>query len=208
MEDELMEVFVDYKDGFVEVLKPAGKALKDYFKELQVHLPKGFRTEVNLEATEWIKEIAVAVKKGYVITIDYGYPSAELYRDYRRTGTLLCYNNHTINENPFVDVGEQDITTHVNFSAVIHWGLEYGLEYCGFTDQGNFLLCLGFKEELRRMIQEPGPDYMNFKKEIFLTQTLLLDMGRKFKVLIQGKNIPKQKLRGLQLSLVNENLNQ
>ncbi|MEJ7679385.1 MAG: class I SAM-dependent methyltransferase [Segetibacter sp.] len=64
MEDELMEVFVDYKDGFVELLRPAKKALTDYMAELSVVLPKGFRTEINLEATEWIKEIAASLKKG------------------------------------------------------------------------------------------------------------------------------------------------
>lgn len=200
MEDELMEVFVDYNNDFVELLKPAKNALTNYFVELNVNLPKGFRTEINLEATEWIKEIAVSLKKGYVITIDYGYPSSELYRDHRRTGTLVCYNKHRINDNPYIDIGEQDITTHVNFSAVTHWGLKNGLEYCGFTDQGYLLLCLGFKDYLRKMVEEPGPDYMNYKKELSLTQTLLVDMGRKFKVLIQGKNIPKQKLLGLRLS--------
>lgn len=200
MEDELMEVFVDYKNDFIELLRPAKKELKDYFTELNVLLPKGFRTEINIEAIEWIKEIAVSLKKGYVITIDYGFHSSELYQDYRRTGTLVCYNNHSVNDNPYNYIGEQDITTHVNFSALIHWGSKYGLEYCGFTDQGHFLLGLGFKEYLKKMLQEPGPDYMNFKKELFLTRTLLVDMGRKFKVLIQGKGIPKHKLLGLMLS--------
>lgn len=199
MADELMEVFVDYKAGLVEVLQPAPPALKEYLAELQVGLPPGFRTEINLEATEWIKEVAASLTKGYVLTIDYGYPSEELYRDYRSTGTLVCYHKHQVNENPYANIGEQDITSHVNFSVLMHWGAKNGLELCGYTNQGRFLLALGFKEYLKK-IAVPGQDAFNFKQELFLTQTLLMEMGRKFKVLLQGKRIPKQELLGLKLS--------
>lgn len=201
MQDELMEVFVDYKHNFVELLKPAKKELTDYLSELNVVLPKGFRTEINLEAIEWIKEIAASLKKGYVITIDYGYPSQELYSERRSSGTLVCYNKHTINDNPYNNIGEQDITSHVNFSALSHFGFTYGLEHCGLTSQAGFLLALGFKEYLRKVLDEElGQDIMSMvKKESFLTHTLLMDMGLKFKVLIQQKGIPKKKLSGLKL---------
>jgi SAM-dependent MidA family methyltransferase len=199
MEDELMEVFVDYKDGFVELLKPAKKALTDYLAELNVVLPKGFRTEINLEATEWIKEIAASIRKGYVITIDYGYPSSELYSERRSSGTLLCYNKHTINDNAYADIGDQDITSHVNFSALCHWGFKNGLICCGLTTQAHFLLALGFKEYLRQILSlEAGQDMLGtIKKESFITQTLLVDMGFKFKVLIQRKGISNKDLLGL-----------
>jgi len=197
MEEELMEIFVDYKDGFVELLQPAEKGLKDYLSELKVELPKGFRTEINLEATEWMKELAITLKRGYVITIDYGYPSHELYHGYRSSGTLRCYHKHRINNHPYSSIGEQDITSHVNFSALCLWGFKNGLDYCGFTDQGCFLKALGFRDYLKK-IQEPGQDYLNHRKESFLTQTLLEDMGSKFKVLIQQKGMPKKKLLGLE----------
>jgi SAM-dependent MidA family methyltransferase len=201
MEDELMEVFVDYKYGFVELLQPAKKVLTDYLAELNVVLPKGFRTEINLEATKWIKEIAVSLREGYVITIDYGYPSSELYSERRSCGTLLCYNNHTINGNAYIDIGDQDITSHVNFSALCHWGLKSGLLCCGLTNQAHFLLALGFKDYLRKTLSlEAGQDLVSaVKKESFLTQTLLVDMGTKFKVLIQQKGIAKKDLLGLKL---------
>ena len=79
MQEQLMEVFVDYSGGFIEVLKPANQNLIAYFTELNVELPAGFRTEVNLEARNWIEEIAKSLYKGYVITIDYGDVSTELY---------------------------------------------------------------------------------------------------------------------------------
>jgi SAM-dependent MidA family methyltransferase len=199
MEKELMEVFVDYKNGFVEILKPAGKELKDYLAELKVTLPKGFRTEINLEAIEWIKEIAASLKKGYVMTIDYGYHSSELYREYRSCGTLMCYNKHKMNDQPYIEIGKQDITSHVNFSALNLWGLKSGLEYCGFTEQGHFLLALGFRDYLKK-ISVPGQDLLNYEREVFLTRTLLMDMGSKFKVLIQQKGMSNPELLGLKFS--------
>jgi SAM-dependent MidA family methyltransferase len=98
-----------------------------------------------------------------------------------------------------MDVGNQDITSHVNFSALSHWGLKNGLEYSGFTDQGRFLLALGFGDYLEKT-EESGKDHLNYKKKAFLIRTLLQDMGDKFKVLIQQKGVSKQPLSGLKLS--------
>lgn len=197
MKDELMEVFVDNNSkGFVEILKPASQELKSYFEELKISLPENFKTEINLEAISWIKEIAGSLQKGYVLTIDYGFPSNELYQDYRKHGTLMCYNKHYTNEQPYNFIGDQDITTHVNFSALCLWGYKNGLDYCGFTNQGHFLQALGFSDYIKQM-EEPGKDMQNFKREFFLTNTLVKDMGNKFKVLIQKKNMPEKILSGL-----------
>lgn len=196
MKNELMEVFVDYKDGFVEILKPAKNELTNYLKELKVDLKKDFRTEINLEATQWIGEIAKHLKKGYVLTIDYGYPSHELYSEYRSEGTLMCYSKHKTNAHPYHDIGAQDITAHVNFSAICLWGFKNGLNYSGYTDQARFLSALGFHDHLKKT-ELSGQEYLNFKKEMFLTNTLLKEMGTKFKVLIQHKDIETQKLTGL-----------
>ncbi len=197
MEDELMEIFIDYKDGFVELLKPASKELKDYLNELNVILPKGFRTEINLQATQWIKEVSTFLKKGYVLTIDYGYSSSQLYTNQKRCGTLICYNKHLINEHPYNDIGNQDITTHVNFSALCHWGFKNGLTCCGLTNQADFLQSLGFKEYLRKATMTHKNQVTAIKEEAFLLHTLLLDMGIKFKVLIQEKGAIKKDLLGL-----------
>ncbi|HEY9206586.1 MAG TPA: SAM-dependent methyltransferase, partial [Candidatus Methanoperedens sp.] len=101
MGEKLMEIFVDYDDGFFEALKPASTELNNYLSELGVVLPEGYRTEINLDAIKWIEDIGATLKKGFVITIDYGYPSYELYQEYRNRGTLMCYFRHTANENPF-----------------------------------------------------------------------------------------------------------
>ncbi len=200
MEDELMEVFIDYDNEFIELLKPASEALKDYMKQLNVILPKGFRTEINLEALEWIKEISAAIKKGFVITIDYGYPSSELYSDNKSSGTLICYNKHKINYGPYSNLGEQDITAHVNFTALKYWGLKNGLEFTGFTNQAHFLLALGLVDHLRKMEESGRYNNVSEKEKLFLIQTLLKDMGTKFKVLIQHKGILQPVLSGLKFS--------
>jgi SAM-dependent MidA family methyltransferase len=200
MEDELMEVFVGYDGGFFEVLKPAPEELKEYIAELNVLLPKGYRTEINLEATQWIEEVAASLKKGYVLTIDYGYNSYQLYAPCRSNGTLMCYNQHHTNDQPYHVIGAQDITTHVNFSALYHWGNKNDLDCCGYTSQADFLIALGLTDYLQKITeQEPG-NYVNYKKEAFLKHKLLIDMGSKFKVLIQQKGVPIQKLMGLKLS--------
>jgi SAM-dependent MidA family methyltransferase len=199
MEDELMEVFVDYDHGFYELLQPAPKSLIGYLAELCVELPKGFRTEINLEATEWIREISGSLKKGYVITIDYGYQSHELYSERRSCGTLLCYSKHKVNDRLYEAVGEQDITSHVNFSALSHWGEKSGLHYCGLANLADFLLSLGFMEYLQTTLSaESGRDLIHTAMEVsFLKRTLLLDMGPKYKVLIQQKGLENKDLTGL-----------
>ncbi|HSD15019.1 MAG TPA: SAM-dependent methyltransferase [Flavobacterium sp.] len=197
MDDELMEVYVGYENGFYEVLRPASKELKKYLNELDVALPKGFQTEINLQATQWITKIARSIKKGYVITIDYGYTSAELYKPERQAGTLLCYTKHSLNEHPYENIGYQDITSHVNFSALCYWGLKSRLECCGLTSQANFLLALDFKKYLRESL-EPKEDLIKtIEKEALLTQSLILDLGMKLKVLIQKKGAVKSNLQGL-----------
>jgi SAM-dependent MidA family methyltransferase len=206
MEDQLMEVFVDYENGFKEVLQPANASLVSYFETLNVTLPKGFRTEINLEATTWIKEVAQWLKKGYVITIDYGALSSELYNINRRLGTLLCYNKHRINDNPYQFIGEQDITTHTNFSALKDWGAKYGLNYCGLANQANFLLGLGFKEYQDKLAKEKQSNAQLALEESIINYRLLMDLGTKFKVLIQQKGVPDYPLSGLKFLNSTQNL--
>ncbi|MCW3117472.1 MAG: hypothetical protein JWM28_1554, partial [Chitinophagaceae bacterium] len=136
MEDQLQEVFVDYSDDkFTEIRRKDDGKLQAYLSTLKVHLPKGFRTEINLDVLSWLQEISGILDRGFVLTIDYGAGNHELYNNKRREGTLVCYYRHTINFNPYIHIGDQDITSHVNFSALYHWGLKNQLDYTGFTTQ-------------------------------------------------------------------------
>ncbi|MDB5243711.1 MAG: hypothetical protein JWP57_4337 [Spirosoma sp.] len=201
MDQQLMEVFVDYNltTGFQELLKPAPEELSHYLDELAVTLPPGFRTEINLQALSWIETIASHLQRGYVMTIDYGYESVDLYQPGRSQGTLRCYRNHTTNQRLYEHIGTQDITTYVNFSALRHWGAKVGLTESGLTDQGHFLLALGFNESIRAFFSAE-PNILQAARHIAtISHRLLLDMGCKFKVLIHQKGVHGQGLMGLSL---------
>jgi SAM-dependent MidA family methyltransferase len=198
MEKELMEIYVDYNNGFCEVLRPASRELKNYLNEQHIELPYGYVTEINLEAIEWIKEISESLEKGFVLTIDYGYAAEELYNPKRNTGTIVCYKNHQVNTSFYTDIGSQDITAHVNFSALSHWGKKAGLECSGFTTQANFLRSLGLMNYLRNFELR---DQENNRAAIWQIQKLLMDMGTKFKVLIQQKNVKSLMLTGIQFGM-------
>jgi SAM-dependent MidA family methyltransferase len=198
-ENAMMEVFVGHNNGFVEVLRPAPAVLKDYFRNLNVELPGGFCTEVNLQAIDWIKNISSSLNKGFVLTLDYGYPSAELYKSHRRMGTIVCYNKHTVNDLPYENIGRQDITAHVNFSALNVWGIKNGLAHCGFTNQSQFLLSLGLAEHLRK-IEEKEAGNFEVRKKLSLIHNLLLSMGKKMKVLVQQKGLNNPFLSGLKFT--------
>ena len=195
--DGLKEIFVGYENGFIEILKPAHEDLENYFSQLDIELPNDFCAEVNLEAIDWLKNISSSLEKGFVLTIDYGYPSSELYQTHRRLGTIVCYNKHTVNDLPYQNIGQQDITAHVNFSALKLWGTKYGLNNCGFTNQSQFLLGLGLTEHLRKM-EEREKSSIDVRKKLLAVHTLLMSMGKKFKVFIQHKGLCSPKLSGLQ----------
>jgi SAM-dependent MidA family methyltransferase len=112
----------------------------------------------------------------------------------------MCYNKHKINDHPYEDIGNQDITAHVNFSALQHWGSKYGLAESGFTDQAHFLLSLGFIDHMNRARAGGRFNLNAFKQDAFLKHTLLFDMGSRYKVFIQHKGIPYSHLSGLKLA--------
>jgi SAM-dependent MidA family methyltransferase len=197
MQDELMEIFIGYNQDLHEILRPASTELKDYFAEQDISLPMGFRTEANLQAIQWINSIAEAIREGFVITIDYGGTSAELYDIRRKKGSILCYHRHRINEKPLINIGEQDITAHVNFSALNFWGRRNNLELTGYTSQSHFLRATGIMKKFREIESQENwkPDQMIRLKTIFF------DMGEKIKCLVQHKGIKKAYLTGLQFPL-------
>ena len=197
MEEELMEVCVSFDNGFTETLRPAPEPLREYLRDLEVTLPRGYRAEINLEATAWIQEVARALDHGFVMTIDYGYPSSALYS--KSSGTLACYYQHQVHHCPYTFIGEQDITSHVNFSALDLWGRLAGLDYCGYTTQTHFLRGLGLGRYLRQWEDEAAQsDPVAREQQIGSIRTLLLGMGEKFKVLIQRKGLDRVWLSGMQ----------
>ena len=187
------ELCVDYRDGqFVECLKPLSTtALAQYLQKLHTTWPEGYRTEVNLHAMDWMEQVAQRINRGFVVTIDYGHTAHDLYGPERKNGTFLCYFQQLTNEDPFIRVGEQDMTAHVDFSSLAATGENQGLHVTGFTNQMSFLLGLGVEE----MIGELEPESPEFRAAIHLLKPD--GMGRTFKVLVQHKGMSHPKLDGL-----------
>ena len=187
------ELCVDYRDGhFVDCLKPLSTAaLAQYLQQLNTTWPEGYRTEVNLQAMDWMEQVARRMDRGFVLTIDYGHTAQDLYGPDRKNGTFLCYFKQLTNEDPFIRVGEQDMTAHVDFSSLAAMGEKQGLHVTGFTNQMSFLMGLGAEE----MIGELEPESPEFRAAIHLLKPD--GMGRTFKVLVQHKGMSHPELKGL-----------
>ena len=184
-------------DAFVERLAPPSTPeLAAYLERYQVHLMPGQRGEINLAAPAWIAKAAEALARGFVLTIDYGYLTEELYAPERRDGTLLCYHRHTTSENPYLLVGEQDITTHINFSALMEAGRDAGLATAWYGEQYRFLLGAGLMEELIRLEALATSENERLKHRLALKKLMLPEggMGDTFKVLIQAKGVENPQL--------------
>jgi len=187
------EVYVDYQDGrFVECLGSLSQtALQDYFRRLHLELPDEYRTEINLQAPAWMKQVAESLGRGVVVTIDYGHSAQDLYGPERSQGTFLCYHSQMASEDPYVRVGRQDMTAHVDFTTLAMVGEEAGLSLTGFTNQMSFLMGLGAEELLDRF----EPESPAFRAAIHLLKPE--GMGRTFKILVQHKGIDQPDLGGL-----------
>jgi SAM-dependent MidA family methyltransferase len=190
---ELYEIFVSLQDGeFIEILgEPSTVALKNYFDGYNLRFVEEQEVEVNLNAKKWLSEVARVLAKGFILTIDYGYLAPELYNPSRMKGTFMCYYRHTTNENPYINIGEQDITAHVDFTNLIRVGKSFSLNKSKYTTQGQFLVDWGILDILERYSGEKRVEDFSSEKERLAIKNLFLPemMGGRFKVLIQEKNI-------------------
>ena len=127
---KLLEIYVTRQEGrLVELLDDVSTDdIRARLESEAVHLAEGQIAEVCLELEPWARQAATMLRSGFVLTIDYGYPAAELYDARRSQGTLRCYYRHTLTGDPYRHIGEQDITAHVDFTAVASLGQRYGLE--------------------------------------------------------------------------------
>ncbi len=188
----LREIYVSAEgDGLREVEgPPSSPALAGYWEKYGAPLQEDQFAEVGLAALEWLEKAAVTLERGFLITIDYGYRARELYGPGHLRGTLLAYREHRAEENWLAAPGEQDLTAHVNFTALEARGKELGLEPLGFTPQSNFLLSLA---------RASGMEQMDATARRQLIQLIHPEgMGEAFKVLIQTKGVPAARLTGLQ----------
>lgn len=194
--EKLQEVYLGIEDNQLqEIIAPVSTdKLTEYFERIGVDLlaqeyPESYRTEVNLEALDWLEKIASKLRRGYILTIDYGYSADKYYRPARSQGTLQCYYQHRRHHNPYVNLGAQDITCHVDFTTLELHGERLNLQKLGFTQQGLFLMALGLGDRLNELSSGKFGVSEIFKRRDPLHQ--LIDptgLGGNG-VLIQGKNL-------------------
>lgn len=204
----LKEIYTGSRDGsFADIEGPVSTVrLDEYFSALGVFLVEGQKAEVNLAALDWIKAAGALLEKGFVVTIDYGLPARELYAP-ERDGTLLCHYRHTLNEDPYINVGDQDITTHVDFTAFAAAGIDAGLHVTGFTTQKNFLLGLGVLEELKQPESFALDEYEKIKFNREISRLIAPGgMGDTFKVLVQHKSVDRPSLKGFSFKDLSDRL--
>jgi SAM-dependent MidA family methyltransferase len=189
----LQEIFVDYADGqFMERLGPlSSPALQEYVQRHGVDLQEGQTSELHLVAEQWVTQTARILQKGVLITVDYGHTGSDYYAPDRKDGTLVCYYQHKVSTNPYTRIGEQDITAHVNFSALAKAGKACGVLPVGFTTLANWLIGLGVEE----FIEDQDPE----SPEVQALSQLLRShgMGTTFKVFVQQKGLESVSLQGL-----------
>jgi len=197
----LREIYVSARGGaLVEVEgEPSSPALADYFHRYGIPLADGQLAEVGLAALGWLARAAATLERGFLITIDYGHRAQELYAPGRRRGTLLAYRQHRAHEDWLAAPGEQDLTAHVNFTALQAKGRELGLEMLGFIPQTSFLLALARASGFADLEGAGKSEREKLSARLALRQLIHPGgMGETFKVLLQGRGVNHPRLSGLQ----------
>ena len=198
VEDKLQEVYVTIGDKervFNETIDELSTAkLNEYWQLNQINLlsgkyPDGYRTEVNLAALGWLEQVFKKLQRGYIISIDYGYTADRYYNPMRTQGTLQCYYQHAHHHDPYINIGNQDLTAHVDFTALQNQGELLGLQTVGFIQQGMFLMALGLGERIAT-ISSSGGDIQSLLRRRQNLHQLIDPMGLgKFGVLIQSQGL-------------------
>jgi len=155
----LREVLVGSRDGaFVDVEADASTPdLAARLADESIGLAEGQRAEICLAIGPWLAAAAAGLERGVLLLIDYGYPAAELYDPIRRRdGTLRAYLRHRVHDDPYIHLGRQDLTAHVDVSAVERAATAAGLEHLGTTTQAEFLVGLGTEDLLRAIQGDPA----------------------------------------------------
>ena len=175
----------DFREEFSP---PSTQRIAERLSALPRQLPDGFGGEVNLGIGDWLNDAASSLDSGYILTIDYGYESDELYSDARARGTFQTYYKHVDGSSPFQRIGRQDMTAHVDFSALIAEGLNAGLRPVFLTTQAEFLASLGLDPMLASM-RGSGIEHPTKTANLRAMSELVKPDGLgKFRVLAQEKN--------------------
>ena len=214
-DEQLQEIYITsnpsalFKEETGELSTPE---LSKYFEFVGIDLlgggyAEGYRSEVNLAALDWMQTVANRLHRGYVLTIDYGYLAERYYSRQRREGTLQCYYQHAHHNDPYINVGRQDITAHVDFTALQRQGALCRLQPVGFVQQGLFLMALGLGDRIAALSNMQTQDISGLLRRREALHQLMNPMGLgNFGVLIQSKGLSEEEkgrsLKGLSVPLM------
>ncbi len=184
-------------NAWVECTQPLSAAeLEQQLDQLEIRFTEGYTSEVNCVLPGWLASLSQLLTQGLILLIDYGFPQHEYYHPQRSMGTLMCHYQHLAHDNYFWWPGLQDITAHVNFTAVAQSAYEQGLMLAGYTSQAHFLYSCGLEKMTSSVTSSVMKQYQisqQIKKLILPTE-----MGELFKVMALCKNF-SQALLGFKL---------
>lgn len=186
----IQEYYVTLKEGkFTWLLaEPSVPSLKQAIEDLDIGLPEDYESEINLLLRPWITSLSDILEQGLILLIDYGFPTREYYHPDRNTGTLMCHYRHHAHTDPFLYPGIQDITAHVDFTAVAKAAAMNKLTVAGYTHQAGFLLACGIDSMLPSV--DDVESHYNFAQQVKLL-TLPNEMGELFKAIALTRNYDK-----------------
>ena len=154
----------------------------------RIRVPVPYESEIGLAAQAWVRTVGEHLERGVMLIFDYGFPQREYYHPQRSTGTLMCHYRHRSHADPFAHPGEQDVTAHVDFTAVAAAARDAGLDVLGYTTQAQFLVNCGITDVLGEI---PGEDTLRYAPVAAQAQKLLssAEMGDLFKVLAVARGL-------------------
>ena len=188
---------VESGDEFDFVTEPITDAeLRRHLKTIPRHSSAPYETEVNLAGLKWIEGLAQKLSRGYVLAVDYGYSRDDFYAPEQTSGTLQCYAHHRIIRSPLIEIGDVDITAHVDWTSVVERGENNGLSLNGFTDQHHFITGLISRLAQGEFAGESEPRTRRALQTLLHPELL----GTAFQFLALAKIAPDQQLSGFKFA--------
>ncbi len=184
--NKYQQLRVAWSDAFTTHWQDFEPLLEAQLLAKNLSLSDGYESEFIPHLSSWLQTVTENLQKGVVLMIDYGYERNSYYHPQRNQGTRVCYHKHQANFNYFDNVGQQDITAFVDFTALAEAADSCGLSVDGYTSQAHFLLALGINE----LLGDCENDFENYYKKTTEMKKLTMpnEMGEKFKVIAFSRN--------------------
>jgi len=189
LKTRIEEQYVAVANGRLALIwsEPSTPRLGSYLARAATSLREGQIAEINLDAISWLEQVSRAIEWGFLITVDYGDVAPLIYGADRQGGTLRSFKNHRLDDLPLDSVGEQDLTASVNFTALIEYGRDFGLETVSYERQVTFLLRMGLIELIAAQ-ENPNPTREQLRQRLALKNLFVPGgVSDNFRVLVQRK---------------------